>query len=348
MDTKKPENVLQKDASMEELWRQFLQLLAFAGRHRKQLLLWPLVFGVLGLLAGVILSTNEKRAEYIIAAEEESSAGWEGLLAQFGLDVGGSNPAGVFQGESLVRLFQTRTLVERSLLQEVVLAGDTVILADALFAGTKMARKPIFKEVKFSADRRMHNSLTDSALYLLYKHVRKDLLRVSKPDKKQTFINVTSTHVNGELAVVLGGAIIETVTDYYIETLTKKARKNLDVLRLEADSVQRILDENLMMSAELSDLNVNPLKQTVRVSQNRSMIDLQISVALYGELAKNLKLAEIGLRKQTPLIQIIEKPAFPLERVGLRFWEYIFAGMAAGLGFGMYLIYLKVRAPRAD
>ncbi len=47
---------------------------------------------------------KDKRATFI-AAEQEGSAGWDGLLAQFGLDIGGSNPGGIFEGESLVSLF---------------------------------------------------------------------------------------------------------------------------------------------------------------------------------------------------------------------------------------------------
>jgi uncharacterized protein involved in exopolysaccharide biosynthesis len=102
------------------------------------------------------------------------------------------------------------------------------------------------------------------------------------------------------------------------------------------------LDENLGTSADLTDLNVNPLKQRLRVQQNRAMIDLQISVALYGELAKNLKLAEIGLRKQTPLIQIIESPRRPLETVGLKLWQYIVVGFVGGLALAAYLIRLQL------
>jgi hypothetical protein len=346
MHQNQSKNLLTKDASLAELGQQLKQLLTLVYTHRKGLLLFPLIFASLGLLAGFFLESDKKRAEYIIAAEEETSAGWEGLLAQFGLDVGGSNPAGVFQGESLVRLFQTRTLVERGLLNKVYFKGDSILLAEAIFKQSELAGKKAFAEVQFQSDRSLHNSVTDSALYLVYKHVKKDMLSVNKPDKKQSFINVSCVHRDGELAILLGGTLIKTVTDYYVESLTKKARQNLDVLRLESDSVQRILNENLEISASITDLNVNPLKQSLRVSQNRAMIELQISVALYGELAKNLKLAEIGLRKQTPLIQIIETPRFPLERVGFKFWQYLIGGFVLGVGFAIYQAYMKMKSPK--
>jgi hypothetical protein len=342
MSTPSSKNLINRDASLEDLWKQTILFLSFVKVHRKWLIILPTLFGTIGLGIGVLLDGEQKKAEYVIAAEEESSAGWEGLLAQFGLDVGGSNPAGVFQGESLVRLFQTRTLIERSLLQKIAYRGDSVLLANAVFAYTKHASKKEFEAVAFKQDRTKQDALADSALYLAYKYVRKEMLSVSKPDKKQSFINVSCVHADGELAIALGGVLIKTVTDYYVESLTKKARQNLNVLKLEADSVQSVLDENLGTTADLTDLNVNPLKQRLRVQQNRAMIDLQISVALYGELAKNLKLAEIGLRKQTPLIQIIESPRRPLETVGLKLWQYIVVGIVGGLALAAYLIRLQI------
>jgi hypothetical protein len=76
---------------------------------------------------------------------------------------------------------------------------------------------------------------------------------------------------------------------------------------------------------------VNPGRASLGVNQNRSLIDLQVSVALYGEIIKNLKLAEIGLRKETPLIQLVDMPSFPLPQVGFRWWEFAAGGFALSL-----------------
>lgn len=334
------QEALSKDASLAEIFSLFLGLIRSMGKHKRKLLIWPLVFGLPALAIGLLISKDEYKAEYIIAAEEETASGFEGLMAQFGLDAGSSNPGGVFQGESLVRLFTTRKMIERALLSEADYHGKQIILAEAFFAQTKHAKKKAFKDVVFDVEREQQKPLADSALYLTYKYVKQDILGVNKPDKKQSFINVTCVNEDRDLATALSTAIIQTVTDFYIESMTKKARLNLDVLRLEADSVQRVLNENLSNSAEISDLNINPIKQTMRVSQNRSIIDLQISVSLFGEITKNLKLAEISLRKQTPLIQIIEEPQYPLEKVGYKWWQLGMLGFVLGIGFAMYLIYV--------
>ena len=344
----KPLNPLNKDASLADIGKQLWQLWLLMRVHWRPLVLYPLLFGLVGLGVGLVLHTDKKKAEFIIAAEEQGASGMDGLLAQFGLDIGSSNPGGVFEGESLVRLFQIRSLVERSLLREVNYHGKPTLLADLVWKDMKASKKSVFAGVKFSKDRKEHSTLTDSALFLAYRHVNSEVLSVSRPDKKQSFVTVSCAHRDPEVAMLLSETMIETVTEYYIETLTKKARYNLNVLRLEADSVQKVLNRNLQTNASMSDLNLNPLMQKARVGQNRSMIDLQISISLYGELIKNLKLAEIGLRKQTPLIQIIERPHYPLEHVGLRWWEYLLAGLGLGFGLAFYLVYLGWQKNRSS
>ena len=298
------------------------------------------------ILAGIIIGAAigyfkpiKYKAELAFAAEEEGANAFEGLMAQFGLDMGGSSSSGVFQGEALLKVFQTRNMVERALLEVATINGKKATLAEHIFPTTKFATKEEFKEIHFYTDRAQNNSLTDSALYLLQKHVKEKLMTIAKPDKRQAVYFLTVTHENPELARVFAETMLNEVSGYYIEIMTKKARNNLAILQSEADSIKNIMNANLSSSAVESDLNVNPMKQSLRVGQNRKMIDVQVSVTLYGEIIKNLKLAEISLRKQTPLIQVIDHPVMPLERSGYLLWQWMMIGMSLGAAFFIYLAY---------
>ena len=308
----------------------------------KLLLVLILVGASLGLLFSLVKPVK-RSAELIIAAEEAQASGFEGLMSQFGLEMGGANPGGIFQGESLVKVFMTRGMIERALLTKVYLNGDSVILAQYLLPMTKYGKKEGLKDVVFNEDRKQHNSLTDSVLYLLQKHAKSKIISVVKPDKRQGIIHVKAVHRDGEFARLFATSLLENVSEFYVETLTKKARSNLTVLQAEADSVQMLLNENLSLSAYASDLNINPVRQSLRIDQNRKLIDLQVSVSLYGEIVKNLKLAEISLRKQTPLIQVIDRPLQPLEIVGYRWWEWCIIGGIFGLLGALVLVYLDVK-----
>ena len=333
-------NMLNQEASVSGLAGFLGHLLRLIKKNLGTLLVCLVLGGLVGGLVS-LLKPIKYRAEIVFAAEEEGANAFEGLMAQFGLDVGGANTGGVFQGEALIKVFQTRQMLERALLKKVFLNGDSVLLAQFLLPTTKYGKKSVFNAVKFNTNRSKQDRLTDSALYLMQQHVRSNLLSVSKPDKRQGIFHLSVTHNDPAFAKVLSETLLNQVSEYYIEILTKKSRQNLSILQAESDSIKQVMNQNLSSNAMESDLNVNPLKQSLRVNQNRKMIDLQVSVALYGEIVKNLKLAEISLRKQTPLIQVIDSPTMPLDESGYEWWEWMLIGMLMGFILFGFFIYRK-------
>lgn len=343
MGNKQPEkSPLTQTVSLEQLAGMLMIPAGWLRRFWWQIGLATIAGLLLGYLAGHFLIKPKYRALYIIAAEEEQTPGIERLAAQIGFDMGLNNPGGVFRGESLVQLFLTRSMLERALLSPMEHNGRSTTAAALFFASTPHSRKAVFRDLAFVPNQRGRDALADSALYLTQKYVREKVLSVDKPDKKMGFIHVRCTHADGRLAAAFSQILINTVKEFYIESVTIKARNNVDVLRNEADSVQKLLMGNLVASASAYDLNVNPVWESMRIGQNRSAINLQVSVALYAELMKNLKLAEIALRRQTPLIQVIEQPVFPLERAGLKPWQtavvvgLIFFALAALLSWTIF------------
>jgi len=162
-----------------------------------------------------------------------------------------------------------------------------------------------------------------------------EVIAADKPERKLSLIQLTAVHPDKYVAQALTEELIEQTSEYYVELLTKKARLNMKVLQREADSVRILMNANLTNSASSTDLNINPNRASLRIDQNRALVELQVSVALYGEIIKNLKLAEIGLRKQTPIIQIVDVPQFPLPKVGLLLWQWSFI-----VGFGCSLAFI--------
>ena len=323
-----------------------LSIIGIGSSLKKRWKPW-LLMTLFGLLIGAgygYTHPQKFQAILLIAVEDDDSNGWQNLLQQFGIDVGGNNPGGIFKGESLVRLFTTRNQVERSLLKEVTFAdGETTVMANRIFRQSKYASKPVFSDLNFTSDRSQFSPLQDSALMLLFHHVVNDIIGADKPERKLSLISLTAVHQDKYLAEAMTRQLIEETSEYYIELLTKKARLNLEVLRREADSVRIIMDQNMYSSASSSDLNINPNRASLRIDQNRSLVDLQISVSLYGEIIKNLKLAEIGLRKQTPIIQIVDVPQFPLPKVGLALWQWSFV---FGFGFSLaYMLFISLLPP---
>jgi hypothetical protein len=87
----------------------------------------------------------------------------------------------------------------------------------------------------------------------------------------------------------------------------------MDVLRRQANSIGRALNGAITGVAVANDntFNLNPALNVRRAPSARRQVDVQANTAILTELVKQSELAKVTLRKDTPLIQVIDKPILP-------------------------------------
>ena len=109
-------------------------------------------------------------------------------------------------------------------------------------------------------------------------------------------------------------ALTKTVTDFYIETKSKRAKENMDILMRQTDSIRGELNGAITGVALATDntFGLNPALNIKRVPSAKKQVDVQANTAILTELVKQSELAKVTLRKETPLIQIIDQPILPL------------------------------------
>ena len=312
------------------------QPLAKIAKHSTLLVCLTISGALLGFVYAQFFPQQYK-ATTMIGIEEEKAAGFESLMAQFGLDAGGLNPGGIFEGESLITLFKMRHIVESALRSSKSRnTQKTQSLAERFYVLSDFKDEAPFLGQSYAAILK-NSRLADTLHYVLFKALLKKHFAFDKPDKKQSFIYVSCSHQDPELASDLTVAIVHSLSNYYTTILKEKVGQNLEVLQLEADSLRYLLNKRLVQTAVQSDLNVNPNRQTLGVDKSKSMVDLQITINMYGEILKQLKLAEISLKKQNPLIQILDYPKFPFEKSGLPTWQIVLLGAVLGAALTIYL-----------
>jgi hypothetical protein len=131
------------------------------------------------------------------------------------------------------------------------------------------------------------------------------------------WVNIINARIKDEDELFCKLFIEQLVTSgvqYYVDYRSKKTRENVEILQHQTDSVRSTLTGNIVSVAQSTDLNVNPIRQIVRTGVQRKQVDVQTNSALYAELVKNLELSKITLRKETPLVVIIDTPVLPLEK----------------------------------
>ena len=188
------------------------------------------------------------------------------------------------------------------------------------------------------ADSANFTVLQDSVLGEVVKKINKESLSVVKPDKKLSIIKVAFISKDEQFAKAFTDQVVMTVNDFFVQTKTKKAIENVKILQRQADSVKSVMNGAIFSSASTIDAtpNLNPTRQVLRAPIQRSQFNAEANKAILTELVKNLELSKISLRKETPLIQVIDKPIFPLDFVKPE-WE---TSIPVGALLGIVLIVL--------
>jgi hypothetical protein len=60
--------------------------------------------------------------------------------------------------------------------------------------------------------------------------------------------------------------------------------------------------------------NLNPALTVKRAPVAKRQVDVQANTAILTQLVTNLELAKVTLLKETPLIQVIDRPILPLKK----------------------------------
>ena len=286
-----------------------------------------LYFSLFGLLIGVLFSLLEKpdyKAISTFVLEESSHGGlglsqYSGLASMAGIDLGSGSDKGLFQGDNILELYRSRRMIEKTLLTKGDVDGKKRMLVDMFLKDNYPEniwwKKEHAAELAFNTTDSKFSRFQDSILREITKYINKHVLNVSKPDKKLSIISVEVDYKDETFAELFNHELVQNVNDFYVKTQTIKTLQNVKILQHQADSVRLILNSSLGKVAETTDINPNPnpTLHSLQVPIQKRQIDVQASSAIYTEIVKNLELAKISLRQETPLIQIIDEPILTLE-----------------------------------
>ncbi|WP_207423999.1 lipopolysaccharide biosynthesis protein [Desertivirga brevis] len=290
---------------------------------------WKLLFSVsiIGLILGYLYAEFKSpkfTAVCTFVLEDAGTNGglgeYLGLASMIGVDLGGGKSSGIFQGENIFELYRSRRMIKKTLLSSVSFKKHEALLIDRYIKFNKLnnkwQKKSYPENIQFNIPENKFTLAHDSIINEIVKDITKNYLKVEKPDKKLSIISVKVTSIDELFAKSFTNKLVENVNQFYIETKTKTSLENVKLLQKQADSVRRILNTSIRATALAMDVNPSPNAAllSLRVPAQHKQIDVQSSSAIYAEVAKNLEIAKISLRKATPLIQIIDEPVLPLDK----------------------------------
>jgi hypothetical protein len=318
---------------------------------------WKIIVlaGVIGSCIGLTYSFIKKpvyTATLSFALEDEKSGGGLGsafgLASSFGIDLGGGGGS-IFTGSNLTELFKSRAMVEQTLLSPVLVDGKTISLAEMYIQNNEWRDSwkdnPKFSNIQFlpNGDRKEYTRVHDSILGVMYRNLSQGGLAVGQRDKKVAIVSIDVVSNNELFSKYFCEALVKEVSDFYIETKSRKSRENMLILERQTDSIRRELNGAITGVAVANDntFGLNPAMNVRRAPSARRQVDVQANTAILTELVKQSELAKVTLRKETPLIQIIDGPILPLQKEQLgKIRGFLLGGILAGF---ITILFLTLR-----
>ena len=338
------------EISLKELIQKIQEWVAYLKTQ------WKLIIGIaaLGAIIGFVYASFQKpsyQATSTFVLEEDKGGGGlggaMGLASSFGFDLGGGG-GGLFTSSNIIELMKSRLVVEKTLLNPVLVAGKEISLADYYIQINELkegwSKKTALANISFpaNADRTKFSLEQDSVLQTISAGLTKNNLVIAQKDKKVSIISLTVKTENELFSKLFCEQLLKETSDFYIETKSKKSRLNVEILQHQADSIRAELNSAITGVAAATDnvYNLNPALNVKRTPGTRRQVDVQANTAILTQLVAQLELSKVSLRKETPLVQLIDRPILPLEKekVG-RIKSFVLGGFLAGFLSVLYLVF---------
>jgi uncharacterized protein involved in exopolysaccharide biosynthesis len=337
------------EISLKELIQKIQECIAYLKTQ------WKLIIGIaaLGGIIGFAYASFQKPSylattTFVLEEDKGGGGGAMSLASSFGFDLGGGGGGGLFTSSNIIELMKSRLVVEKTLLNPVQLAGKEISLADYYIQINKLnegwAKKPSLANINFpvNADRSKFSLEQDSILFGISSGLTQSNLTIAQKDKKASIISLTVKTENELFSKLFCEELLKETSDFYIETKSKKSRLNVDILQRQVDSIRAELNGAISGVAAASDnvYNLNPAYNVKKTPGTRRQVDVQANTAILTQLVAQLELSKVSLRKETPLVQLIDRPILPLEKDKIgRLRSLILGGFLAGFLIVLYLVF---------
>ena len=343
------------EISLKELIIKIKEWVSFLKTKQKNIIIAGIIGGLIGLTFALFEKPSYK-AVLTFAMEEDKGSGGAGglsgalgLASSFGIDLGGAGGGGAFAASNLAELMKSRLLVEKVLLEPIVINNKTISLAEYYIQindlRKKWDNKVALNSIQFlpGADPVKFSIQQDSIIHEIHKNlIEKANLSITQKDKKITILSIEVNSENELFSKIFCENLAKETSDFYIETKSKKAKINVSVLQKQVDSVKNALNGAIAGVAFETDnvYNMNPALNIKGAPSKLMQVDVQANTAILTNLVVQLELAKITLRKETPLIQLIDRPILPLQKEKLgKLKSIILGGFLAGFLYILYLIF---------
>jgi len=246
---------------------------------------------------------------------------------------------------------KSRYTIEKTLLSPIIFNGVKMTMADAYIKINRLDKKwnksksKSLYNIKFplGQERETYSRTQDSILGVFYDDfLESKQLSVIRREKKISMVYVSFTSLNEHFSKCFVENLLDQTSSFYKETRTGQSKININMMQQTVDSIKALYEEAIYGSAAISNVNINTAFQAAAVPKIKQENNAQLYGTVYAEVLKNLETLKLDMAKETPILQIIDKPYYPLKvnKLG-KVRGLVFGGFIGGVLIVMFLLFKR-------
>lgn len=167
------------------------------------------------------------------------------------------------------------------------------------------------------------------------------LLKVIAPkvnlavDKKEGYITLSVTGSEPIQTAELAMKAQQLLSDEVVRFRTDKSQRELDYIQARYNEIKQEAESYQTMMATITDRSQNMLTSKSRIEMERIRSKYTVANTVYAEMAKQLEQAKMQVKKDTPVITVIQPVTVPMKPSNSRaktLIVWVFMGILLGCG----------------
>jgi len=306
-------------------------------------------FTVLGTVAGFIYVYFQDEdylteSTYIIDSGAGSSSMLSSLMSlagAFGVSTGGS--AEGFTNELLHGIIQSRRVLKGTMMTKYMVDGKFDHLGNHL-----IRLYPDWADEWDIVDKRLTSDSLDavtpgedSLLELMYLKLREDHLLVAF-DEFVALNTMTFRTLSRDLSVHASEHILQSSSDFFIQSAVVKEKQSLDIALHQSDSLMGVLKAKESLLARLTDEQGYGFRASDLLTEGRLIRDIEVLSTMYATSYASLEVARTNLHDKKPIIEVVDQPKYATHKEEIKLVAIsIIAGIIGAFTCIIFLILRK-------
>jgi len=276
-----------------------------------------LTFFIIGGLIGFLYSRNQKinyESKLTFAINKDDYTSNTSLSNLISNQIGLEN-TDLFSEDNIIHILKSKKTINNVFLSVDTFSNKSCTLADFYYQNE--FRNSFSEKVSFPIHQSLKNYSSKQLEILTQMNdefISKNI-KINPIDRNVSIYQVNIISNNERFSNSFTQKLINATNDFYYEIMTNK--KKIIIENLE-NQLQALKDTIYYLNNEkafIKDYNLNTINFNSKVPISVIENKLSTYTSLYKEIFKQVEMEKFNYLKITPLIQIIDKPKYPLNQI---------------------------------